>query len=125
MNTKTQVEGGFPDAIKWALAVAILAAGVVAFYMFPEQSQLYRVIGVLVAAGVSIAIAGQTARGREAFAFMREARNEVRKVVWPTRKETIQTTGLVFVVVIIVAIMLWGLDSFLGWAVGQLLGWGS
>ena len=82
-------------------------------------------IGMLVAAGVSIAIAGQTVRGREGFAFMREARNEVRKVVWPTRKETIQTTGLVFVVVIIVAIMLWGLDSFLGWAVGQLLGWGS
>ena len=60
MNTKTQVEGGFPDAIKWALAVAILAAGVVA-YMFADQSQLYRVIGMLVAAGVSIAIAGQTA----------------------------------------------------------------
>ena len=47
------------------------------------------------------------------------------RIVWPTRKETIQTTGMVFVVVILVAIMLWALDTFLGWAVGKMLGWGG
>ena len=56
---------------------------------------------------------------------VREARTEVRKVVWPTRKETMQTTGIVLVVVFLVAIMMWIMDTFFGWAVGQLLGWGS
>ena len=125
MGAKAEVVSGLPDAVKWAFSTAVLVAGLGAFYYFADESQLFRIIGMLVAAGLSIAIAGQTEKGREVFAFVREARTEVRKVVWPTRKETMQTTGIVLVVVFLVAIMMWIMDTFFGWAVGQLLGWGS
>jgi preprotein translocase subunit SecE len=125
MGTKVEAEGGLPDAVKWALAIVLLAGGVAAFYLFADQSQLYRIIGMLVVAGIALAIASSTAKGRETIGFIRESRNEVRKVVWPTRKETLQTTAMVFVVVVIVAIMLWMLDTLLGWTVSKLLGWGS
>ena len=125
MGTKAEVEGGLPDAVKWAVAVALLAGGVASYYVFADQSQLYRIVGLLVVAGISIFIAGQTVKGRETFAFMRESRNEVRKVVWPTRKETLQTTGMVFVGVVIIAILLWILDTLFAWIVGLLLGWGG
>ncbi|MFT5042924.1 MAG: preprotein translocase subunit SecE [Hyphomicrobiaceae bacterium] len=126
MSSKAQDEGGgIPDAVKWAVAVVILGAGVSAYHVYPEASFLLRVVGVLVCTAIAIAIAGQTAKGQEAFGFIRGARTEVRKVVWPSRKETLQTTGMVFVVVVLVALALWALDSLLGWSVSQLLGWGG
>tara|TARA_Y100001934_G_scaffold217908_1_gene258804 strand:+ start:415 stop:732 length:318 start_codon:yes stop_codon:yes gene_type:complete len=102
-----------------------LVAGIAAFYVYADESFLFRVIGVLVTAGISIAIAGQTVKGREVGGFVRESRLELRKVVWPTRKETMQTTGIVLVMVFFVAVLLWILDTFLGWVMSQLLGWGG
>lgn len=125
MSTKAQVEGGIPDAVKWAAAVLLLGGGIAAYYIYADVSHLLRVVGVIVAAALSLAVVGRTAKGQEAFGFVRESRNEVRKVVWPTRKETVQTTGIVFVVVVLVGIFLWMLDTLLGWIVGQLLGWGG
>ena len=125
MSTKAQVQGGIPDAVKWAVALALLGGGIAGYYVYAEFSQLYRIIGLLVAAGVALFIIGQTVKGQEAFGFIRESRNEVRKVVWPTRKETVQTTGIVFVVVVLVGLFLWALDSMLGWMVGKFLGWGG
>ena len=125
MSANTEVVSGIPDPIKWAVSLAILVAGVAAFYVYADESFLFRVIGVLVAAGIAIAIAGQTAKGREIGGFVRESRLELRKVVWPTRKETTQTTGIVLVMVFFVAVLLWILDTFLGWVMSQLLGWGG
>lgn len=110
------------DNIKWLGAVALILGGLWGFYAFGDESLLFRVLGLLVVIGVAGAIALQTEKGRTAWGFAREARTEVRKVVWPTRRETVQTTGLIMGMVIIVAFFLWGLDSFLGWLTKLLLG---
>ena len=113
------------DKLKWALVVLLLAGGVGGFYYFADQSLLLRVVGLIVVAGIVVAIALQTAKGRLAWNMVGEARMEVRKVVWPTRKETAQTTGIVIAMVAVVALFLWGLDGLLGYLMRQLLGHGG
>jgi preprotein translocase subunit SecE len=93
-----------------------------AFYYYADESLLLRVIGLLVALMVSVVIALQSAPGRTAWEFVKDARTEVRKVVWPTRKETGQTTLFVIVAVIIMGIFFFFLDMLLGWAVRSLAG---
>jgi preprotein translocase subunit SecE len=113
------------DKIKLVLAVIILAGAVGAFYYFGAQSLPLRVGGLLVAAGIAVTIAFRTSMGANVWAFGRGATIEVRKVVWPSRKETTQTTLIVMVMVVIVGLILWAFDSFLGWAVKLLTGQGS
>jgi preprotein translocase subunit SecE len=113
------------DKIKLIVAFAVLGAAIVAFYYFEDQSLLARVAGLLVAAGISIAIALQAEAGRNVWSFIRESRTEIRKVVWPSRKETTQSTMLVMAMVVIVGVFLWLLDMFLGWAVRLLTGQGG
>ncbi len=121
MVTKTeQTTSGF-DTLKLMLALAILIAGVVGFYYFEDESQLLRVIGMLAIAGVSFFIVSTTDVGRRSLGFVKDARVEVRKVVWPTRQETLQTTLAVLVMVVLVAIMLWLIDLALGTGVNSLL----
>jgi len=95
----------------------------VAFYYYADVSKLARVVGLIAAVGVAAAIALQTDKGRTLASFVKDAQIEVRKVVWPTRQETVQTTLVVMVVVIIIAIFLWILDMALGgivsWVMGQ------
>lgn len=107
---------------KFLLTVAVLpiAAAIGGFYYFEDYPQWMRVIALLVAVGISGLIALQTALGQTAWAFRRDAIIEVRKVVWPTRKETMQTTMIVLVVVIIMSLLLWALDSILAWIVRAL-----
>ncbi len=121
MVTKTeQTTSGF-DTVKLMTALLILIAGVVGFYYFENESQLLRVIGLLAVAVVAFFIITTTNIGRRSMGFAREARVEVRKVVWPTRQETTQTTIAVLIMVFIVAIMLWLIDMLLGWGVRSLL----
>ena len=112
------------DTFKLALAVLIMLAAVVGFYLFAEESLLLRVGGLLAAVIVSAAVALQTEKGRGIWSFFQDAQIELRKVVWPTRQETVQTTLIVILVVIIVAVILWLLDMFLGWSVRNILGRG-
>ncbi|NOY62910.1 MAG: preprotein translocase subunit SecE [Gammaproteobacteria bacterium] len=112
------------DKIKIALAFILFFVGVAAFYYFGEQSLLLRVLGLLAATGVSIGIISQTAPGRRVWGFVGEAKLEAAKVVWPTGKETKQTTLIVMALTIIVALFLWGFDSFLMWTVQSLTGRG-
>ena len=114
-----------PDVLKWITAAALVAAGLVGFYQFSEHSTLLRVVGLLLAVGLAVAVSVQTEKGRTLWDFMRDSRTEVRKVVWPTRQETIQTTLIVVAVVTVVAIIMWSLDSLLGWIVRMLLGQGG
>lgn len=121
MVTKTeQTTSGF-DTIKLMLALAVLIAGVVGFYYFEDESQLLRVIGMLAVAGIAFFIVSITDLGRRSLGFVKDARVEVRKVVWPTRQETLQTTLAVLVMVVLVAIMLWLIDLALGTGVNSLL----
>lgn len=110
------------DTVKLAIALLIAVCAMVAFYLFPEQSLLVRVGGLLLGAGIAIAIALQTDKGRNIWGFFHGAQIEVRKVVWPTRQETLQTTLIVVLVVIVISIILWLLDMFLGWTIGSLMG---
>jgi len=113
------------DKIKLIVAILLLAGGVVAFYYFADQSLLYRVLGLLVVAGVALAIGARTQAGTQTVAFGRNAMIEVRKVVWPSRKETTQTTLMVLAMVVLVGLLLWLFDMFLLWAVKLLTGQGG
>jgi preprotein translocase subunit SecE len=91
----------------------LLAAGIYGFYHFAAYSTLLRVIGLLVVSGVAALIALQTQQGRRLWQFSGDVRTEVRKVVWPTRQETLQTTLVVIVMVLILGIILWLFDTVL------------
>ncbi|MEX0952021.1 MAG: preprotein translocase subunit SecE [Gammaproteobacteria bacterium] len=122
MNSRVEAETSWLDTVKLAVALLIVIGGVVAFYMYPEQSLLLRAVAMLVVLGIATAIAVQTAKGRYIWGFFQDSQIEVRKVVWPTRQETTQVTLLVIGMVIVVAILLWLLDMFLGWAIRLILG---
>ena len=121
MVSKTEQSTSAIDTFKLMTAVLVLLAGVVGFYYFEEESQLLRVLGMLAVAVVAFFIAASSDPGRRGLGFVKDARVEVRKVVWPTRQETLQTTVAVLFMVILVAIMLWLFDMFLGWGVSKLL----
>jgi preprotein translocase subunit SecE len=122
MTTKTAEEPTTLDTLKLGFAVVLLTAAVIGFYWYAEYSLLYRVLGLLAIASVAAAIALMTAKGRELVGFLSESRTEVRKMVWPTRAETVQTTLIVFVMVILVGVLLWLLDLLLGWLTGFVIG---
>ena len=124
MNAKVETKGNRFDSLKLGTAVLLLAVAVVAFYRFDEQLLVLRVLGLLAVAGISIFIAAQSSAGKNIIGFIIGARTEVRKVVWPTRAETTQTTLAVMVMVILVGIFLWLLDMVLLWAIQMLTGQG-
>lgn len=112
------------DKIKFALALLLLAAGVAAFYMLSQQAMILRVLVVLVGVAIAAAVAWKTEPGQRFFVFAQEAMAETKKVVWPSRKETLQTTGIVFAFMVVMAIFLWLTDKSLEWVLYDLvLGW--
>jgi preprotein translocase subunit SecE len=125
MDSKVETVGNTLDTLKLIVAVLIVGSGVVAFYLFAEQPLLYRVLGMLAGIGVATFIAYHTGKGQHIWGFFQGAQIEVRKVVWPTRQETVQTTLIVILMVIFIAIILWLLDMFLGWSIGSLMGRGG
>ena len=125
MNTKVETESNRLDSLKLGIAVAMLAVGIIAFYRFDDQLLVLRVLGLLAVAGISVFIAAQSSTGKTIIGFIRGAQTEVRKVVWPTRAETVQTTLAVILMVFLVGIFLWLLDMLLLWAIQLLTGQGS
>jgi len=123
MSTEIQASGA--DTARLTAAVALLVGAIVAFYWFADQSLLIRVLGLLAVGGVSIFIASQTVVGHSVISFLGNTRTEVRKVVWPTRAETMQTVMAVMFVVILMGVLLWMLDMFLLWAIRMLTGQGG
>ena len=110
------------DTFKWVVVVAIVAAGIFGNSYYDEQPLIYRVLALVAMAIAAAWVASLTHRGDEFLTLVRGSRTEIRKVVWPTRQETTQTTLIVFVFVIITGLILWGLDSILGWVVSLILG---
>lgn len=125
MATSTEKQGSIVDTIKLLLALAVLIAGIVGFYYFAEESLLYRVLGLLAVVGIAVGISLMTVKGRNLLGFLGTSRTEVRKMVWPTRAETMQTTLMVFILVVILAIFLWFVDMLLGAGVKALLSVGG
>ena len=105
------------DTIKMLIAGSLILVALVAFYAFANQSLLLRVIALLLATGIAIAIALKTQMGIETLEFIQGSRAELRKVVWPTRAETTQTTLIVIAMVIIMGLLLWLLDTLLFWLI--------
>ncbi|WP_295390670.1 preprotein translocase subunit SecE [uncultured Thiodictyon sp.] len=113
MTSTVEVKDASLDLAKLAGAALLLIVGIFAFYYFAAWSGLLRVLGLLVITGAAVAIAFQTEQGRALWQFIADARMEVRKVVWPTRQETIQTTLVVMAMVVVVALVLWLFDTVL------------
>jgi preprotein translocase subunit SecE len=122
MDAKTEVQGSRSDTVKLISALLIITLAIAGFYYYADHSLLGRVIALLIAAGMAVAIGFRTDQGRQLWEFLRDAQVEVHKVVWPTREETVKATLLVVLMVVVVAIFLWLLDLLLGWLVRMLTG---
>lgn len=122
MTPKAEAQGSRFDLLKWLVVVALVIVGVVGNQYYSASPILYRVLALLAIAAVAVFIGLQTAKGKSFFVLVKEARTEIRKVVWPTRQETTQTTLIVVAVVLVMALLLWGLDSLLGWLVSLIVG---
>jgi len=120
-NTEASV-GSTLDWLKWLVVMALLGGGVYGNWYFGDESLLIRVVAMLAIAGVAAFIAIQTERGRNTWSLIKEARSEIRRVVWPSNQETTQTTMVVLVLVLVFALILWGLDSLLSWFVSSVIG---
>ena len=125
MSTQTEAAASVMDVIKLVVSVSLVIAGLAGFYYFSEFPFLYRVLGLVAVVLVAMLMALTSTSGRNFSAFVREARQEVRKVVWPSRQETVQTTLTVFGMVFVVGLILWLFVMFLFWGVQVLTGQGG
>lgn len=128
MNAQAEDTSKTFDVIKQVLSLALVVAGIFAFYYFAEApgfTLLYRVLTLVFIVLIALFIMLTTAVGKNGLAFALEAKQEVRKVVWPSREETVKTTLLVFGMVFIVGLILWILDMFLFWGIRYLTGQGG
>ena len=113
MNAKADEASTGLDTAKLGGAVLLLLGGIYGFYHYDTYATLYRVLGLLTVVGVSAVLLMATASGRQLWEFAQDSRVEVRKVVWPTRQETMQTTLMVFAMVLIMGVTLWVVDLVL------------
>jgi preprotein translocase subunit SecE len=112
------------DIAKLVVAALLLAAGIAGYYLLGDIALVLRVLAVAAGIAAGAAVAAFTVPGRQFIVFAREALVEVKKVVWPTRKETIQTTAAVLAFVVVMAVFLWVSDKTLEWVLYDLiLGW--
>ena len=125
MTEQVQQSATALDAAKLAAGVAILAAGVAGFYLLSEQPIWLRWIIVLAALVAAAFVGLQSYQGKTFWSFVQSSRIELRKVVWPNRQETMQVTIVVFVMVLILGLFFWGLDTLLGALTRWLTGQGS
>jgi preprotein translocase subunit SecE len=124
-NQNVQTVTSMVDRIKLLVAVLVIVAGIVSFSALepqlaaPVRATIF-IVSLLAAAG----IAAISEPGRRFIGFAQEAYYEVRKVIWPSRKETVQMTGIVFAFVTVMGIFLWVLDKALEWGLySVILGW--
>jgi len=112
------------DKIKLALSLLLLAVGIAGFYLFEDKAMVIRILAVLAGIVASIAVAWTTPGGKQALNFFNESVAEAKRVVWPTRQETIQTTTAVFVLVVIMAAFLALVDISFAYMVQWIMGRG-
>ena len=123
-NSNVETVSSNADRLKLALAVLIIVAGIVAYSMMEGQPAVLRVGAFLASVIVAGFIAWSSEPGKRTLSFGRDSYNEVKRVVWPTRKESVRMTGIVFAFVIVIGAFLWVVDQILKWVIfGVLLGW--
>lgn len=101
------------DIVKWLAVILLLTAGIYGDIYFSSQPTALRIAAMLIVGLIMLTIIAFTEKGRKIIAFAQDARIELRKVVWPSRQETMQVTLVVVGIVIITALFLWGIDSIL------------
>ncbi len=116
--------GGRVNSFKWAIVIFLIGLGIAGNYLYSDQSLLIRVLGLFFLGVMAVFTALQTENGKRFWQFALDARMELRKVVWPSRKETVQTTAMVLGVVAIVGLILWGVDILLLKIIAWLTGYG-
>jgi preprotein translocase subunit SecE len=123
-NTSVETVSTGADKAKLAVAGVLVIAAVVAFYALGKQDLWLRVIALFAVLGIAVALFFTSESGKQLIAYGRDSTKEVKKVVWPTRKEAMQMTGYVFAFVFVMALFLWITDKTLEWALYDLiLGW--
>ena len=122
MSTNTVSSQSATDWFKWIAVTAIVVGGVLGNWYYQDQSLLYRVLAVLALAAVAALVSFQTSQGKALWTLVKESRVEIRRVVWPNRQETTQTTFIVVLLVLVFSMILWGLDSLLSWIVAMVIG---
>ncbi len=125
METKVEEQPTFVDTAKLALAVLILLAGLVAYYYFASSAVLLRAFGVIVALAAALGVLYTSFQGQLLWKFIQGSRVELRKVVWPTREETIQTTLVVLIFALIGGVFFWLLDLLLLFVTSRITGQGG
>ena len=125
MNSNVETVNVKFDIVKLVLAVAFVITGIIGFYFFADQSILRSNNWIVSVCGHFCSDCTKYRKRKNLWGIFQNAQIEVRKVVWPTREETLQTTLIVIFVVILVAISLWLIDMFLGWSIRNLLGQGG
>jgi preprotein translocase subunit SecE len=125
METKADTGSTPFDTLKLVVAAAVLLAGIVGYYYYADVAVVLRALGVLLALGLSVVVLLQSSQGKALWKFIYNSRVELRKVVWPTREEAIQTTVAVMVFTLIVGVFFWLLDMFLLWLTRILTGQGG
>lgn len=111
------------DSLLWGAAVILFVSGFVGQFVFASHSPLVRIIGLMLAISAAVVLVARTRLGRKIWAYWQEVVVELRKVVWPTKQETIHSTIAVLAMVFVMGIVLWSIDAVLvrvmGWIVSQ------
>lgn len=122
MNINSEEKVYRMDVAKWALVAALVAIGVIGNSHFSAQPLLFRALALIVIAALALAVVYHTEKGAGLWALIQGSIVELRKVVWPTRQETNQTTLIVVAVVIVMSIILWLLDTLIGFIASKIIG---
>ncbi len=122
MSANAQSGQSITDWFKWIVVAVVVAGGVFGNWYYQDQSLLYRVLALLALAGIAALVTFQTNQGKALWTLIMESRVEIRRVVWPNRQETTQTTFIVVGLVLVFSLVLWGLDSLLSWIVSIVIG---
>jgi preprotein translocase subunit SecE len=122
MTDKARVLETSGETLKWVVVTVLVVTGIYGNSYFADLSWLYRLLALLGLSAIAVLVAAKTVKGQAFIALGIEAKTEIRKVVWPTREETTQTTIIVVIAVLVLALVLYALDSSLSWLLKALLG---
>lgn len=122
MTTKLVTQDGAYNKLKWLAILLLLLSGIVANYYYGQVAWSLRLLAWLLGSPIVAFFIFQTREGKRAWRFFQEARLELRKITWPVRQETVQTTLIIAVMVVILSLILWGVDGVLMWIIGWLTG---
>lgn len=121
-NTEAHRSGRGLEVVKWLVVAILLVVAIVGNYYYHDYHLLLRALAIVLIIAIAGGVAMTTSKGKSSVAFAREARTEVRKVIWPTRQETLHTTLIVTAVTAVMSLVLWGLDGILVHVVSLITG---